>query len=167
MFVEVIDKRQREEGAAMETDDRHSTESNEEATEPTPEADAGAATTEAPPVVQPDLAEWRGRDLVDCNGERIGKLENVYFDVESDEPQFGTVKEGWIGRHLTFVPLIGVTIGPDSLQVAVSKEQVKSAHNIGFEGDELSAAQESALYHHYELNYTPPDRESRRRLVRR
>jgi PRC-barrel domain. len=167
MFVEVIDKRQREEGAAMETDDRHSTESNEEATESTPEADAGAATTEALPVVQPDLAEWRGRDLVDCNGERIGKLENVYFDVESDEPQFGTVKEGWIGRHLTFVPLIGVTIGPDSLQVAVSKEQVKSAHNIGFEGDELSAAQESALYHHYELNYTPPDRESRRRLVRR
>jgi hypothetical protein len=163
----VIDKRQREEGAAMEPDDRHITESNEEATESTPEADAGAATTEAPPVVQPDLADWRGRDLVDRNGERIGKLENVYFDVESDEPQFGTVKEGWIGRHLTFVPLIGVTIGPDSLQVAVSKEQVKSAHNMGFEGDELSAAQESALYHHYELNYTPPDRESGRRLVRR
>jgi hypothetical protein len=163
----VIDKRQREEGAAMETDDRHITESNEEATESTPEADADAATTEAPPVVQPDLADWRGRDLVDRNGEKIGKLENVYFDVESDEPQFGTVKEGWIGRHLTFVPLIGVTIGPDSLQVAVSKEQVKGAHNMGFEGDELSAAQESALYHHYELNYTPPDRESGRRLVRR
>ncbi len=67
-----------------------------------------------------------GRDLIDRNGERIGKLEDVYFDVESDEPQFGTVKEGWIGRHLTFVPLVGVTIGPDSLQVAVSKEQVKS-----------------------------------------
>ena len=151
----------------METDDRHITESNEEATESNQEADADTATTEAPPVVQPDLADWRGRDLVDRNGERIGKLENVYFDVESDEPQFGTVKEGWIGRHLTFVPLIGVTIGPDSLQVAVSKEQVKSAHNMGFEGDELSAAQESALYHHYELNYTPPDRESGRRLVRR
>jgi len=163
----VIDKRQREEGAAMETDDERIMQSSEEATESTPETDAGAATTEAPPVVQPDLADWRGRDLVDRNGERIGKLENVYFDVESDEPQFGTVKEGWIGRHLTFVPLIGVTIGPDSLQVAVSKEQVKSAHNMGFEGDELSAAQESTLYHHYELNYTPPDRESGRRLVRR
>jgi hypothetical protein len=108
----------------METDDGHITQSNEEATESTPETDAGAATTEAPPVGQPDLAEWRGRDLIDRNGERIGKLEGVYFDVESDEPQFGTVKEGWIGRHLTFVPLVGVTIRPDSLQVAVSKEQV-------------------------------------------
>lgn len=77
------------------------------------------------------------------------------------------MKEGWLGRHLTFVPLVGVTIGPDRLQVAVSKEQVKSAHNMGLEGDELSPDQESALYHHYELNYTPTERESGRRLVRR
>jgi len=163
----VIDKRQREEGAAMETDDDgHITQSSEEAIESTPETDAGAATTEAPPVMHRDLGEWRGRDLIDRNGERIGKLEDVYFDVESDEPQFGTVKEGWIGRHLTFVPLVGVTIGPDSLQLAVSKEQVKSAPNI-VEGHEFSPAEESALYHHYELNYTPPERESGRRLVRR
>ncbi len=151
----------------MEADDGHIMQSNEEATESTPEADAGAGTTEAPPVRHRDLAEWRGRELIDCNGEKIGKLEDVYFDIESDEPQFGTVKEGWIGRHLTFVPLIGVAIGPDSLQVAVSKEQVKSAANIRLEGDELSPAEESALYHHYELNYSPPDRESGRRLVRR
>jgi hypothetical protein len=162
----VIDKRQREEGAAMETDDEHIVQSSEEATESTPETDAAAATTEAPPVMHRDLGEWRGRDLIDRNGERIGKLEDVYFDVESDEPQFGTVKEGWIGRHLTFVPLVGVTIGPDSLQLAVSKEQVKSAPNI-VEGHEFSPAEESALYHHYELNYTPPERESGRRLVRR
>lgn len=151
----------------METDDGHIMQSNEEATESTPETDAAAGTTEAPPVRHRDLAEWRGRELIDRNGEKIGKLEDVYFDIESDEPQFGTVKEGWIGRHLTFVPLIGVTVGPDSLQVAVSKEQVKSAANIRLEGDELSAAEESALYHHYELNYSPPDRESGRRLVRR
>ena len=30
------------------------------------------------------------------------------MDVETDEPVFGTVKEGFIvGRHLTFVPLQG------------------------------------------------------------
>jgi hypothetical protein len=43
--------------------------------------------------------------LVDRDGEKIGKLEDVYVDVETDEPMFGTVKEGLIGRHLTFVPL--------------------------------------------------------------
>ena len=114
-----------------------------------------------------NAAEWHGKMLVDCNGERIGKLQGVYVDVENDEPQFATVKEGFIGRHLTFVPLGGITVGPDDLQVAVSKDQVKSAPNIELRGEELSQADESALYHHFELNYTPPDTESGRRLARR
>ena len=74
-----------------------------------------------------NVAEWHGKMLVDRDGERIGKLQDVYVDVENDEPQFATVKEGFIGRHLTFVPLGGITVGPDDLQVAVSKEQIKSA----------------------------------------
>jgi PRC-barrel domain len=106
-----------------------------------------------------NIGEWQGKDLVDRNGEKIGKLEDVYVDVETDEPMFGTVKEGLIGRHLTFVPLAGITIGPDNLQVAVSREQVKSAPNIELHGDELSKADESTLYHHYQLNYIPPDTE--------
>ena len=114
-----------------------------------------------------NIAEWHGKDLVDRDGEKIGKLEDVYVDVETDEPVFGTVKEGLIGRHLTFVPLNGITIGPDNLQVTVPKEQVKNAPNIDLQGDELSQTDESALYHHYQLNYTPPDTESGRRLARR
>jgi uncharacterized protein YrrD len=113
------------------------------------------------------IAEWHGKDLVDRDGDTIGKLEDVYVDVETDEPMFGTVKEGRIGRHLTFVPLAGLTIGPDNLQVTVSKDQVKAAPNIEMHGDELSQTGESALYHHYELNYTPPTSESGRRLARR
>ena len=74
---------------------------------------------------------------------------------------------GFIGRHLTFVPLTGITIGPDNLQVPVSKEQVKEAPNIALQGGELSQPDESALYHHYQLNYTPPDTQSGRRLARR
>ena len=114
-----------------------------------------------------DIGEWQGKDLVDRNGEKIGKLEDVYVDVETNEPMFGTVKEGLIGRHLTFVPLAEITIGPDNLQVTVAKEQVKSAPNIELHGDELSKADESTLSHHYQLNYTPPDSERGRRLARR
>lgn len=113
-----------------------------------------------------NAADWRGKMLVDRDGERIGKLQDVYVDVESDEPQFATVKEGFVGRHLTFVPLGGITVGPDDLQVAVTKDQVKSAPNIELHGDELSQADESTLYHHYEINYTPRDTESGRRLAR-
>ncbi len=114
-----------------------------------------------------DVTEWRGKMLLDRDGERIGKLQDVYVDVETDEPQFGTVKEGFIGRHLTFVPLSGTQVGPDSLQVAVTKDQVRSAPDIAMHGEELSQADESTLYHHFEMNYTPPESESGRRLARR
>ena len=127
----------------------------------------GLEKTEQQDEAHWNLADWRGKMLVDRDGEKIGKLQDVYVDVENDEPQFGTVKEGFISRHLTFVPLGGITVGPDELQVAVTKAQVESAPNIELHGEELSQADESALYHHYELNYTPPQTESGRRLARR
>ena len=85
-----------------------------------------APSEPSPGVKHRDLAEWRGTDLIDRDGQRIGALQDVYFDIESDEPQFGTVKEGWIGRHLTFVPLVGVTIGPSTLQVDVTSSKSKA-----------------------------------------
>jgi hypothetical protein len=143
------------------------------ATVPTPEPNElePAAATE-PEVstegtVGYDIADWHGMEIVDNSGERIGKLEEIYVDVETDEPQFGTVKEGFFGRHLTFVPLIGITVGPEVLQVPVSKKQVSAAPTIALRGDELDQADESALYHHYEMNYTPPATPSGRRLARR
>jgi hypothetical protein len=117
--------------------------------------------------VELNVAEWHGRMLVDADGEKIGKLEDVYVDIENDVPQFGTVKEGFLSKHLTFVPLGGITVGPDQLQVAVTKEQVQAAPNIEQHGEELSVDDESALYHHYELNYSPASTESGRRLARR
>jgi hypothetical protein len=113
------------------------------------------------------VTDWRGKMLFDRDGEKIGKLLDVYVDTETDEPQFGTVKEGFLDRHLTFVPLGGIQVGPDDLQATVTKEQVRSAPDLERHGEELSQADESALYHHYELNYTPPDTESGRRLARR
>jgi hypothetical protein len=106
--------------------------------------------------------------LIDREGAKIGKLQDVYVDVETDEPVFGTVKEGLFNRrHLTFVPLRGSQVGPDELHVTVTKARVRSAPNLEMTGEELSQANESTLYHHFEQNYTPPDTESGRRLARR
>jgi uncharacterized protein YrrD len=113
------------------------------------------------------VVDWQGKVLVDRDGEKIGKLQDVYVDVETDEPQFGTVKEGFIDRHLTFVPLAGIQIGPDDLRVVVSKDQVRTAPDIELHGEEMSQADESTLYHHFEMNYTPINTESGRRLARR
>ncbi len=123
--------------------------------------------TEDPDQAKWNVTEWHGKAIVDCNLEKIGKLQDVYVDVETDEPLFGTVKEGFLGRHLTFVPLRGVQIGPDSLSVTATKDQIRSAPEIELHGEELSQEGESALYHHFEQNYTPPDMASGRRLARR
>ena len=64
------------------------------------------------------------------------------------------------------MPLIGITIGPDNVQTPVTTDQVKSAPNIALQGEELSQPDQSALYHHYQLNYTQPDNQSDR-LARR
>jgi len=49
----------------------------------------------------------------------------------------------------------------------VTKEQVESAPDIDLHGEELTQADESTLYHHFELNYTPIGTESGSRLARR
>lgn len=113
-----------------------------------------------------NFTEWRGRNLIDRGGGKIGKLEDVYVDTETDEQLFGTVKEGLLSRHLTFVPLRGAAADPDGLHVRVSKQEVKDAPNIEIHG-ELSRAGESALYAHYGLEYRPPPTPSGRRLGRR
>lgn len=112
-------------------------------------------------------SEWLRKIVVDCDGKLIGKLRDVYVDVETDEPQFGTVREGLLSRHLTFVPLAGVEVSPDQLRVTVSRDLVKSAPDLGLDGDEMSQADESTLYHHFEMNYTAPETKSGRRLARR
>jgi hypothetical protein len=73
-----------------------------------------------------NIGEWQGKDLVDRDGEKIGRLEDVYVDVETDEPMFGTVKEG-PDRPPPDLRLAGRDHDrPDNLQVAMSREQVKT-----------------------------------------
>ena len=112
-------------------------------------------------------SEWLGMPIIDRDGERLGKLRDIYVDVETDVPQFGTVKEGVFTHHLTFVPLAGVRVSPDHIQITATKDQVRAAPNMELQGGELSQADEKTLYHHFELNYTPIQSASGRRLARR
>ena len=41
-----------------------------------------------------DIREWRGHDVVDAQGHKIGQLEAIYVDTGTDLPSFGTVKVG-------------------------------------------------------------------------
>jgi hypothetical protein len=102
-----------------------------------------------------DIREWRGHDVVDAGGHKIGALEAVYVDTGTDLPSFGTVRVGLPTRHrLVFVPLDEATVGPGYLKVRYDKRQVKDAPAIGTDG-ELPAGDEEAIFKHYGLTYQP------------
>jgi hypothetical protein len=67
-----------------------------------------------------------------------GDVADNFVPSDRRAVQFAAVNQGLVGRHLTYVLLGGITVGADDLQVAVTKEQIKSAPNIEQHGEELS-----------------------------
>jgi hypothetical protein len=113
-----------------------------------------------------DIRDWRGHDVVDADGHKIGDLEAIYVDTATDLPSFGTVKVGMPGRHrLVFVPLDKATVGPGYLKVTCTKKQAKDAPSVGTD-DILPAADEEAIFIHYGLTYQQ-GAGGERRLARR
>ncbi|MFF7448949.1 MULTISPECIES: PRC-barrel domain-containing protein [unclassified Streptomyces] len=113
-----------------------------------------------------DIREWRGHDVVDHEGHKIGALEAIYVDTATDQPAFATVTIGLPTRHrLVFVPLGDATVGPGYLKVAYDKKQVKEAPSIGTDG-ELLAEDEKTVFAHYALDYRT-GAGGERRLARR
>jgi uncharacterized protein (TIGR02271 family) len=92
--------------------------------------------------------EWRGRDVVDSDGDKIGTLEEVYLDGDSGRPEWATVSTGLFGRKQSFVPLTGSEPEGGKVVVRYTKEQVKDAPSVDPDG-ELSHEEEGRLYSHY------------------
>jgi PRC-barrel domain protein len=112
-----------------------------------------------------NIMEWRGQEVVDPSGDKLGKLEEVYFDGETDEPTFAAVKSGTISKSLTLVPLARASVGRDYLRVDRAKGEFKKAPSFDT-GVELSIDDEAATFRHYGLDYAPAG-EGARRLAKR
>ncbi|MFG3495801.1 PRC-barrel domain-containing protein [Streptomyces sp. NPDC047928] len=113
-----------------------------------------------------DIREWRGHDVIDPKGRKIGVLEAIYVDTATDEPAMATIRTGLPTRqHLVFVPLGEAVLGPDYVKVAHTKGLVKKAPAIGTD-DILPAEQEEAVFKHYDLAYQPGTH-GERQLARR
>jgi uncharacterized protein (TIGR02271 family) len=92
--------------------------------------------------------EWRGRDVVDSEGDKIGSLEEVYLDTGSGRPEWATVKTGLFGTKQSFVPLRDANPVGGKVVIPYSKDQVKDAPSVDPDG-ELSTEEEERLYAHY------------------
>ncbi len=97
--------------------------------------------------------DYRGRTLVDREGEKIGKIDELYYDEQGARPEWALVNTGLFGTKKTFVPIASASPIGEDLKVAVSKEQVKDAPRIDAD-QELSEHEERQLFEHYQLPYT-------------
>jgi hypothetical protein len=97
------------------------------------------------------IEEWTGQDVVDRDGEKVGKLEDVYFEAGSREAVFGCVKTGMLGRRHFLVPLADATVSRDHIRVAYTQDQIKDGPQAD-PGATLESAMEQELVRHYQID---------------
>jgi hypothetical protein len=102
-----------------------------------------------PPLDIDTALDWRGRTVVDRDGDKIGTFEELYLD-DSDRPAWAAVTTGLFGMRQTFVPLSEAQTDGDALRVPFGKEMVKDAPRIDPDS-QLDAEEEAVLYRHYGL----------------
>jgi uncharacterized protein (TIGR02271 family) len=98
------------------------------------------------------VGSWRGKTMVDRDGDRIGSIDDIYADDRTGQPEWALVNTGLFGTRSTFVPLAQATERNGDVQVPYQKQLVKDAP--GIEADQhLSEAEEQHLWRHYGLDY--------------
>jgi uncharacterized protein (TIGR02271 family) len=90
---------------------------------------------------------------VDSSGSKIGSIEEIYLDTETNEPEWALVHTGLFGTKQTFVPIREASEAEGSLQVPFDKGTVKDAPKLDPDG-QLSQREEAELYRHYGMSYS-------------
>jgi uncharacterized protein (TIGR02271 family) len=92
-----------------------------------------------------------GAPVRGSDGEKLGKVDAIYFDNDTDAPEWAAVKSGLFGGHVTLVPLAQAGWDGDTLTVPFDKQALKAAPHHDPDA-EISAADEDELYRHYGLS---------------
>ena len=100
-----------------------------------------------------DAYQWQGRTMVGSDGEKIGKITDIYEDPDTGKPEWATVSSGLFGTKSNFVPLAGAAPAGEDVRAQVTKDQVKDAPGVENDG-ELSEPEEQRLFEHYGVPYT-------------
>jgi uncharacterized protein (TIGR02271 family) len=103
-------------------------------------------------ITTEQLRDVIGSTAYDRDGDKIGKVGQVYYDDDTDQPKWLTVNTGLFGTNENFVPVQGAEFAGDRVTVTYDKATVKDAPNIAEDGH-LSPQEEEALYRHYQLDY--------------
>jgi hypothetical protein len=98
------------------------------------------------------VLQFRGDDLIDRSGDKIGVIEEIYLDAETNEPEWALVHTGMFGQKRSFVPLRDAIEEDGKLTVPLDKATVKDAPPVEANG-QLSQREEAELYRHFGLEH--------------
>jgi sporulation protein YlmC with PRC-barrel domain len=96
------------------------------------------------------IEDWVGQAVVDRDGEKVGKLQDVYFGSGTRDAVAAAVKTGVLGRKLNIVSLTGATVARDHVKIAFTRDQVKRSPQTEA-GADLRPGQRDALREHFDM----------------
>jgi PRC-barrel domain len=80
-------------------------------------------------ITAEQIEQWRGRSVVDADGQDLGKLDDVYY-AAAGEPVLVRIRSGLMGRHQALVPLSGSSVTRDYLRVGYQQAQIQAAGDV-------------------------------------
>jgi len=102
-----------------------------------------------------DLAGLAGATMQGADGQKIGKIVDVYESTQAEDGTFVTVHTGMFGGHASFVPLAQASLQGKDVVVPYDKNLVKDAPRVQADQD-LTSVEEDRLYQHYNLSGGSP-----------
>jgi uncharacterized protein (TIGR02271 family) len=100
-------------------------------------------------MAETDYASWQGRTVYGTDGEKIGKIADLYDDDSGGRPVFATVHTGLFGARTSFVPLDRADLRGDDVFIPYGKDQVKGAPHVEADA-EVSDEEVDEIYRYYE-----------------
>ena len=92
-----------------------------------------------------------GAPVHSTDGERLGKIESIYFDNETNRPEWVAVRTGLFGGHVSLVPLGQGNWDGGVLTFPFDKGALKTAPHHDPD-TAISSTDEEDLYRHYGLS---------------
>jgi uncharacterized protein (TIGR02271 family) len=99
-----------------------------------------------------DPTQLHGLPVTGPGGQKLGKVDGIYLDNDTQRPEWAAVKSGLFGSHVSLVPLATADLAGDQLRVPFDKGALQSAPHHDPDR-ELSPQDEADLFTHYGIPY--------------
>ncbi|WP_232662993.1 DUF2382 domain-containing protein [Pseudonocardia sp. TRM90224] len=100
-------------------------------------------------ITQDMIPQIVGQQAYDRDGQKIGKVGQIFVDGQDGSPKWASVNTGLFGLTESFVPLERADMHDRDLTLAVSKDEVKDAPKVDDSADHISVEEERRLTRHY------------------